>query len=32
MRLGSPALPILQVAERALGRLGWTMVVRARRR
>jgi 2-polyprenyl-3-methyl-5-hydroxy-6-metoxy-1,4-benzoquinol methylase len=32
MRLGSPALAVLQAAERALGRLGWTMVVRARRR
>jgi 2-polyprenyl-3-methyl-5-hydroxy-6-metoxy-1,4-benzoquinol methylase len=32
MRLGSPALRALGLAERALGRLGWTMVVRARRR
>jgi 2-polyprenyl-3-methyl-5-hydroxy-6-metoxy-1,4-benzoquinol methylase len=32
MRLGSPALSVLRLAERALGRLGWTMVVRARRR
>jgi SAM-dependent methyltransferase len=32
MRLGSPALSVLQLAERGLGRLGWTMVVRARRR
>jgi 2-polyprenyl-3-methyl-5-hydroxy-6-metoxy-1,4-benzoquinol methylase len=32
MRLGSPALSVLGTAERVLGRLGWTMVVRARRR
>ena len=32
VKLGSPALSALGVAERALGRLGWTMVVRARRR
>jgi SAM-dependent methyltransferase len=32
VRLGSPGLRLLGLAERALGRLGWTMVVRARRR
>jgi SAM-dependent methyltransferase len=32
IRLGSPALSVLQLAERGLGRLGWTIVVRARRR
>jgi 2-polyprenyl-3-methyl-5-hydroxy-6-metoxy-1,4-benzoquinol methylase len=32
VRLGSPALSKLGLAERALGRFGWTMVVRARRR
>jgi 2-polyprenyl-3-methyl-5-hydroxy-6-metoxy-1,4-benzoquinol methylase len=32
VRLGSPGLSVLDVAERALGPLGWTMVVRARRR
>jgi SAM-dependent methyltransferase len=32
MRLGSPALPLLERLERGFGRLGWTMVVRARRR
>lgn len=32
MRLGSPALPLLERLERTLGRLGWTMVVRSRRR
>lgn len=32
MRLGSPALPLLDRLERTFGRLGWTMVVRARRR
>jgi 2-polyprenyl-3-methyl-5-hydroxy-6-metoxy-1,4-benzoquinol methylase len=32
VRLGSPGLSRLELAERALGRMGWTMVVRARRR
>lgn len=32
VKLGSPALGALRVAERALSPLGWTMVVRARRR
>jgi 2-polyprenyl-3-methyl-5-hydroxy-6-metoxy-1,4-benzoquinol methylase len=32
MRLGSPGLGVLDRLERGFGRLGWTMVVRARRR
>jgi 2-polyprenyl-3-methyl-5-hydroxy-6-metoxy-1,4-benzoquinol methylase len=32
VRLGSRGLPGLALAERALGRFGWTMVVRCRRR
>ena len=32
LRLGGPALFALGLMERALGRFGWTMVVRARRR
>jgi SAM-dependent methyltransferase len=32
VKLGSPALGALGLAERVFGRLGWTMVVRARRR
>ena len=32
VRLGSPALPLLERADQMLGRLGWTMVVRARKR
>jgi hypothetical protein len=32
VKLGSPALTALGAGERVLGRFGWTMVVRARRR
>ena len=32
VRLGSPALPLLERADDTLSRLGWTMVVRARKR